>query len=365
MLCDSEGEEGKFFVWTPEEIEAALSARDAALFMQYYDVTRRGNFEGKNILHVSRDVEEIAKEAKITGKRAQDSLQQGRAQLFQAREQRVKPGRDEKVLTSWNGLMLRSFAEAARYLKRKDYLEVASKNAGFLLRELRVAGRLLRTYKDGRARLKGYLEDYIFLADGLLALYEASFQARWFTEARSLVDEAIALFADERNGGFFDTGSDHEALISRPKDSMDNATPAGNSVAVDVLLRLAAFTGEEEYRQRADDYLRPVADVMAQHPQAFGHVLGALDFALSPVKEFAIIGNPSEAGTLSLLEVINGRYLPNSVLACADPAASAAVQAVPLLADRPLKEGKATAYVCQNFACLAPVNTAEELEQLV
>ena len=146
---------------------------------------------------------------------------------------------------------------------------------------------------------------------------------------------------------------------------MDNATPAGNSVAVDVLLRLAAFTGEEEYRQRADDYLRPIADVMAQHPQAFGHVLGALDFALSPVEEFAIMGNPAEAGTLSLLEVINGRYLPNSVLACADPADGEAVQAVPLLADRPLKEGKATAYVCQNFACLAPVNTAEELEQLV
>jgi uncharacterized protein len=363
--ADSEGEEGKFFVWTPEEIEAALSARDAALFMQYYDVTRRGNFEGKNILHVSRNVEEIAKEAKITSERVQDSLQQGRKQLFQAREQRVKPGRDEKVLTSWNGLMLRSFAEAARYLKRKDYLEVASKNAGFLLGKLRVAGRLLRTYKDGRAHLNGYLEDYIFLADGLLALYEASFQARWFIEARKLVDEAIALFADEQNGGFFDTGSDHEALISRPKDIMDNATPAGNSVAVDVLLRLAAFTGEEEYRQRADDYLRPIADVMAQHPQAFGHVLGALDFALSPVKEFAIMGNPSEAGTLTLLEVINGRYLPNSVLTCADPADGEAVQAVPLLADRPLKEGKATAYVCQNFACLAPVNTAEELEQLV
>jgi uncharacterized protein YyaL (SSP411 family) len=363
--ADSEGEEGKFFVWTPEEIEAALSARDAALFMQYYDVTQRGNFEGKNILHVSRDVEEIAKEAKITRKRLQDSLQQGREQLLHAREQRVKPGRDEKVLTSWNGLMLRSFAEAARYLKRKDYLEVASKNAGFLLGELRVAGRLLRTYKDGRAHLNGYLEDYIFLADGLLALYEASFQARWFTEARKLMDEAITLFADERNGGFFDTGSDHEALISRPKDIMDNATPAGNSVAADVLLRLAAFTGEEGYRQRADDYLRPIADVMAQHPQAFGHVLGALDFALSPVKEFAIMGNPSEADTLSLLEVINGRYLPNSVLACADPADSAAVQAVPLLADRPLKEGKATAYVCQNFACLAPVNMAEELEQLI
>jgi len=285
-------------------------------------------------------------------------------QLFQVREQRVKPGRDEKILTSWNGLMLRSFAEAARYLERADYLQVASKNAEFLLGELRPEGRLLRTYKDGRARLKGYLEDYVFLADGLLALYEASFQPRWFIEARGLMDEAIALFADEQNNGFFDTGSDHEALISRPKDIMDNATPAGNSVAVDVLLRLAAFTGEEGYRQRADDYLQPIADVMVQHPQAFGHVIGALDFALSAVKEFAIMGNPSEADTRSLLGVINGRYLPNSVLACADSTDREAVQAVPLLADRPLKEGKASAYVCQNFACLAPVNTAEELEEL-
>ncbi|MDQ6644770.1 MAG: thioredoxin domain-containing protein [Chloroflexota bacterium] len=369
--ADSEGEEGKFFVWTPAEIEAVLAPEDAALFMQYYDVTQKGNFEGKNILHVSREVEEVAREAKLKRERVEDALKQGRAELFRVREQRIKPGRDEKILTSWNGLMLRSFAEAARYLKRGDYLQVASKNAEFLLRELRVEGRLLRTYKDGRARLNGYLEDYAFLADGLLALYEASFETRWFTEARQLMDEAIALFADEQNTGFFDTGSDHEALISRPKDIMDNATPAGNSVAVDVLLRLAAFTGKESYRQRADDYLRPIAAVIVQHPQAFGDVLGALDFALSPVKEFAILGRLTGADTASLLDVINRRYLPNSVLACADPADSLAVQtaqtvqAVPLLADRPLKDGKATAYVCQNFTCLAPVNTAEELERLL
>ncbi len=363
--ADSEGEEGKFFVWTPAEIEAALSPEDAVLFMQYYDVTAKGNFEGKNILHVTQNVEEIAREAKVTGMRVQDALRKGREQLFRVREQRIKPGRDEKILTSWNGLMLRSFAEAARYLDRGDYLQVASKNAGFLLDELRAGGRLLRTYKDGRARLNGYLEDYTFLADGLLALYEASFQSRWFIETRKLMDEAIALFADEQNGGFFDTGSDHEALISRPKDIMDNATPAGNSVAADVLLRLAAFTGEESYRRRADDYLGPIADVMAQHPQAFGHVIGALDFALSAVKEFAVIGNPTGADTRALLGVINERYLPNSVLACADAANREALQAVPLLADRPLKEGKATAYVCQNFACLAPVNSAEELEKLI
>ncbi|HYX51781.1 MAG TPA: thioredoxin domain-containing protein, partial [Ktedonobacteraceae bacterium] len=283
--ADSEGEEGKFFTWTVEEVEAALLPEDAPLFMLYYDVTSAGNFEGKNILHVERDAQSVADEAQVSLDVLQDSLKRSREMLFKRREERVKPGRDEKILTSWNGLMLRSFAEAARYLDRPDYLQVATNNAEFMLRELNQNGRLLRTYKDGRARLNGYLEDYAFLADGLLALYEASFDPRWFGEARRLMDEAITLFADQQNGGFFDTGSDHETLISRPKDIMDNATPAGNSVAVDVLLRLAAFTGEESYRRYADDYLRPLADIMVQHPQAFGHVLSALDFAISQSKE--------------------------------------------------------------------------------
>ncbi|MEO8955127.1 MAG: thioredoxin domain-containing protein, partial [Ktedonobacteraceae bacterium] len=337
----------------------------ALLFMPYYDVTAQGNFEGKNILHVVQDAETIAAQAEVSLETLQDSLKRSRAMLFKVREQRVKPGRDEKILTSWNGLMLRSFAEAARYLSRPDYLEVAERNAAFLLSELRPNGRLLRTYKGGRAHLNGYLEDYTFLADGLLALYEASFDPRWFIEARRLIDEAITLFADEQNGGFFDTGSDHEALISRPKDIMDNATPAGNSVAIDVLLRLTAFTGDGAYRSRADEYLQPLADIMVQHPQAFGHALGALDFALSTVKEFALLGDPRAADMRALLAVINDRYLPNSVQACAAPQDSTATQAVPLLADRPLKEDKTTAYVCQNFACLSPVNTPEELTQLV
>ena len=373
--ADSEGEEGKFFVWTPTEIEAVLPREDAEIFMKYYSVTQQGNFEGKNILHVTQNeqngdiVGEAPGQPQGPSQRRSTTLaptiQRSRDRLFRAREQRIKPGRDEKILTSWNGLMLRSFAEAARYLGRADYLQVANNNAAFLLRELRRDGRVLRTYKDGRGRLNGYLEDYTFLADGLLALYEASFDAHWFSEARRLVDEAITLFADDRNGGFFDTGSDHETLISRPKDIMDNATPAGNSVAAEVLLRLAAFTGEEDYRQRADDYLRPLADIMVQHPQAFGHALGVLDFANSPVKELAISGNPQQADTRALLEVINTRYMPNSVLACAAPDNAEAIQAIPLLTDRPVKDGKATAYVCQNFACLAPVNTPEELEQVL
>ncbi len=363
--ADSEGEEGKFFTWTAEEIETALLPEDARLFMLYYGVTRAGNFEGKNILHVERDAETVADEAQVNLETLLASLKRSRGMLFELREKRVKPGRDEKILTSWNGLMLRSFAEAARYLDRPDYLQVATNNAQFLLRELNHDGRLLRTYKDGRAHLHGYLEDYAFLADGLLALYEASFNPRWFTEARRLIDEAIELFADEQNGGFFDTGSDHEALISRPKDIMDNATPAGNSVAVDVLLRLAAFTGEEAYRRRADDYLRPIADIMVQHPQAFGHILGALDFAISQSKEIALIGDPQQPDTRALLEVVNTRYLPNSVLACASLEDSVSIQSIPLLADRPMKDYKATAYVCQNFACQAPVNTPEELTKLL
>ena len=363
--ADSEGEEGKYYLWTVEEIRANLLPEDAPLFMAYYDVTTDGNFEGKNILHVVQSPERVAEDAEVELERLQDSLQRSRKMLFNVREHRVKPARDEKILTAWNGLMLRSFAEAARYLDRPDYLLAAEKNASFLLRELYRDGRLLRTYKDGQARVKGYLEDYAFLADGLLALYEASFDPRWFAQARKLMDEAIALFADEQNGGFFDTGSDAEALVSRPKDIMDNATPAGNSVAADVLLRVSAFTGEETYRRRADDYLQPVADVMVQHPQAFGHALCALDFAISPVKEFAVIGGPRESDTRNLLDAINDRYLPDSVLACAAPGDAAAMRTIPLLADRPLKDGKATAYVCQNFACQAPVNTPEELEQLL
>ena len=363
--ADSEGEEGKFFLWTPSEVEALLPAKDAQLFMLYYDVSQRGNFEGKNILHVIKKSSVIAEGAGVSEQELKDILQRARATLFMAREKRVKPARDEKILTSWNGLMMRSFAEAARHLQRADYLLVARRNAEFLLRELARDGRLLRTYKDGHAHLNGYLEDYIFLADGLFALYEADLDPRWFSEARRLMDEAITLFADEQNGGFFDTGSDHEALLSRPKDIMDNATPAGNSVATEVLLRLAAWTGEGGYRQRADDYLRSLSDLMVEYPQSFAYVLGALDFALSSAREIAIIGDPQQVETQSLLAVVNSRYLPNSVLASAAPADLVAAQAIPLLADRPLKDGQPSAYVCQNFACQAPVIMEEALADLL
>ncbi|WP_069803857.1 thioredoxin domain-containing protein [Thermogemmatispora onikobensis] len=363
--ADSEGEEGKFYLWQAEEIARLLPGEDGDLFMAWYGVTPRGNFEGKNILHVPEpDAQRVAERLGVSRERLEQALEKGRALLLAAREQRVKPGRDEKVLTAWNGLMLRSFAEAARYLGRSDYRQVAERNADFLLATLRKNGRLQRTWKDGRAHLAGYLEDYAFLADGLLALYEASFELRWFSEARSLIEEALQLFADSENGGFFDTGSDQEALVSRPKEIMDNATPAGNSVAAEVLLRLAAFTGEERYHQAAESYLQALADIMTQHPHAFGHLLGALDFALSPGREIAIIGDPQAEETAALLAVVNSHYRPNSVLACVAPGSvqERAAALIPLLAERPQQNGRATAYVCQHFACQAPVTTAEELQ---
>ena len=363
--ADSEGEEGKFFLWTPAEIEQVLSPQDAQLFSLYYDVSAHGNFEGKNILHVRQDARQVADKAGVSLDDLDEALRRSRTMLFQFREQRVKPARDEKILTAWNGLMLRSFAEAARHLRRPDYLLVARNNARFLWQELRVDDRLLRTYKDGRAHLNGYLEDYVFLADGLLALYEADFAPHWFAEARTLMDRAIDLFADEQHGGFFDTGSDHEVLVSRPKEIMDNATPAGNSVAADVLLRLAAFTGESSYRQRAEDYLQPLAGVMIKYPQSFGHLLGALDFALAASKEFAILGDLDAADTQTLLNVVNDHYVPASVLACCAPDDARARETVALLADRPLKDRRATAYVCQHFACQAPVTTPKDLELLL
>ncbi len=363
--ADSEGEEGKFYVWTPEEIKASLPVEDVQMFLTYYDVTPEGNFEGKNILNVPRPAQAVADELETSLEVLQQTLERDRSLLFHKRAERVPPGRDEKILTAWNGMMLRSFAEAGRYLTRPDYIQVATRNADFLLNNLYQNGRLLRTYKNGRAHLKGYLEDYAFLIDGLLALYEASYDSRWFVEARHLTDEMIALFADNTQSGFYDTGSDHEELVARPRDIMDNATPAGNSVATEVLLKLAAYTGDEQYRQRADDYLSALADVIVQHPSAFGEVLAALDFALSPVKEIAIVGDLRSADCRDLLAAVNERYLPNSVLAAAFPTDMESMQAIPLLENRPMKDDRATAYVCQNFTCLAPVTTPEELITLL
>ena len=364
--ADSEGEEGKFFVWAPEEVTSLLGAEDARLFNATFDVTPEGNFEGHNILHLERPLEEVARSLDVPPADLEAALERGKRALFAAREQRVKPGRDEKVLTAWNGLMLRALAEAGAVLGRNDYLSAARRNAAFVLGNLQAPGegwRLLRSYKDGQAKFNAYLEDYAFYADGLLALYEATFDPRWFEAARGLAQTIVEQFADEEGGGFFDTSADHETLLTRPKDLYDNATPAGNSVAVEVLLRLAAYTGEGDYRERAERYLSALAASVAQHPAAFGRLLSALDFAIGPVQEVALVGDPAGPDTRDLLAALYARYDPNRVLALRSPGAEgdSLAAVIPLLEGRTAIEGRATAYVCQHFACRLPVTAPEDL----
>jgi uncharacterized protein YyaL (SSP411 family) len=359
--ADSEGEEGKFFVWTPEEVAALLGEEDARLFNRYFDVSEFSNFEERSILHVEEDVNVIAKLMGVSVERMNEVIERGRRILFEAREKRVKPHRDEKLLTAWNGLMLRSFAEAARALERSDYLEVAVKNANFLLTHLRRDGRLLRTHKDGQSKLNGYLEDYAYLIDGLLALYEATFDRRWVEESLALAGTMIAQFRDVEDGGFFFTSSDHEALITRTKDFYDNATPAGNSVAAHILIRLSLLTGEERYRRMAGEILRLMKPAMLRAPSAFGHLLCALDLFLASPYEIAIIGEPHAEDTQALIDVVFKRYLPNKVVACAAPNDSMAARAIKLLEGRSRIDDQATAYVCRNFYCEAPATDAARL----
>ena len=345
--ADSEGEEGKFFVWTPDEIREILGG-ESDTFIAAYGVTRHGNFEGKNILEFVGDMDQRPARA------------EARRQLFEAREKRVHPGRDEKVLTSWNGLMLAAFAEAARTLNRLDYQEVAERNAEFLLREFRQdSSRLLHTWKAypeqgegaGEAKLNGYLEDYSYLIEGLLELYQTTFALRWFEAAQELTETMIAHF-QAPDGGFFDTSDDHETLITRPRDLQDNATPSGNAMALTALLKLAGFTNDLRYVDIAHRALAKMQDMMAQYPLGFGQWLQALSFTLSKPREVAIVGDPDSADTQALLRLVRSGYRPFQVVALGAPATDES--AMPLLRDRGLVDEQAAAYVCRDFACLAP-----------
>jgi uncharacterized protein len=355
--ADSEGVEGKFFVWTPAEVEAVLGEADARVFNFFYDVSEEGNFEEKNILHVSYTREAAARALKIDEAELNAVLARSRQKLFEEREKRIKPFRDEKVLTAWNGLMLAAFAEAGAILGSDDYLSVARKNADFLLENLQAEGRLLRTWKEGRAKLNGYIEDHANLADGLILLFQATGELRYLREAKRLADVMINDFWDEENGGFFFTANDHEELIVRNKDFYDNATPSGNSAAADVLLRLAKFYGDEKYERFGLMVLRLVASQLSRYPRGFGRALSVTEFHAATVREVVIIG---ERGSELENEVFK-RYLPDVVIAVS--IAGVGSDELPLMANREMVNGKATAYVCEGFVCQRPVTEVLDLRR--
>jgi uncharacterized protein len=347
--ADSEGEEGRFYVWTAEQIREVLGERAEAI-IEFYGVTERGNFEGSNVLHLAGGA----------GAPAPEGLREARRALFEARSQRVRPGLDDKRLTSWNALAIGALADAGAVLGREDYLAAARECAEFLLGTMRDGdGRLLRTYKDGDARLNGYLEDHAFLLEALLALYEASFEERWFAEAQKLAETMIGRFEDPERGGFFSTSTDHEELIARRKEVGDHPIPAGNSSAALGLLRLAALTGDRRYESAAQSVFALFAKLAVQHPDGFAHLLRALDFDLAPTREVALIA-PAGVGTKALAElaaVVRERPRPHLVLAGGPEGATNP----PLLQDRTALEGKPTAYVCENFTCQLPVIEPEDL----
>lgn len=356
--ADSEGHEGKFFVWDLAEVRSILGERDTEIFCEYYDITEAGNFEGKNIPNVIRSAEELSTKFGVSVSDIQSTLERSRQALFEFREKRIKPDRDEKILTAWNGLMLASFSEAGRVLKRPEYLQAARKNADFVLNNLRREGLLLRTYKDGVAKFNAYLEDYAFLIEGLVTLYETTGESRWLDEALTLTNRMIEEFWDNENGAFFFTGQSHEQLIVRSKDYFDNATPSGNSVATWVLLRLAVLTNNDRYRNLATAVLTEIADSAKKYPSGFGYALSAMDFLLSTPKEVAIIA----ADTSSLEEFMDEvwrSYLPNKVVA-AKLHSDAESNSV-LLENRPLVDGRTTVYVCENYTCKAPETNLRNL----
>ena len=371
--ADSEGVEGKFFVWMPQEIQGVLGDDDAEVVGRYYGITPPGNFEGRNILHVALDAATLAADEGLTADEFSRLIDRAKQKLLDVRSRRVAPQRDDKVLTSWNGMMLRAFAEAGAILGRPDYVKVAEQNAKFLLDSMVKDGRVLRTYKAttdetgatgalGEAKLNGYLEDYAFLIDGLLALHEASFGQRWLAEAIRLGHHMVDLFWDDATGLFYDTGRDHETLVVRPRDFSDNAIPSGSSMASGVLLRLSVITGELGFREKAEAGLRSVRDVMTSYPTGSGHWLGDLDFLLSSPKEVVVVGPRWDEKTEALFREVYRHHMPNRVFLGVDPSASGESGTdIPLLQDRVTVGGQPTAYVCENYVCNLPVVDPKEL----
>jgi len=363
--ADSENVEGKFFVWTKHEIENALADQNFKLFNEYFNVTATGNFEGNNILNITTNSKELAKSFHLTEQEFDSQIEHSKNTLLNLRNLRIAPDRDDKILTAWNGLTLKAIAQASSVFERDDYLAAAINNAHFIVNNLIINNRLCRTYKDGKAKLNGYLEDYAFLADGLLALYEATFDRLWFDQSKKLVDIMIDLFWDTKVGLFYDTSRDHESLIIRPRDFFDNATPSGSSIAVEVLIKMSRLTSQNRYLTIAENALSSVHQIMARYPNGMGRWLSSLDLYQNPSKDIVIIGDPTDPDTKALLKVIHNSYIPNKIIAGCNDDPENSINNIPLLDYRTKIGGKPTVYVCENNVCKLPVTDSASLFQQI
>ena len=358
--ADSEGEEGRFFVWEYDEVIKILGEETGEIFSRIYDVSELGNFEGKNILHPILQPEQAAKFFGKEIKEIENLIAEAKAKLLQEREKRVKPFRDEKILTSWNGLMLSGLAEAYKTIGEERYRKAAEKTVEFIFAQMFREGYLLHTYRDGQAKLYGYLDDYAFLAGGLLDLYEATFDRSLLARAVHVTETMINEFWDDAEGGFFYTGKSHEQLISRTKPAFDGSVPSGNSIATQILLRIYHYTGEENYLRRAERTLRIYYNAMMRQPFGFAHMFGALDFYLQKPKEIVVVGEKEELATWELIKKVHSLYVPNKILQLVEPGEPLG-KVSPILEGKTQLNGKPTVYVCQNFTCSLPMTHWEEL----
>ncbi len=359
--ADSEGEEGKFYVWSLDEIRDVLKD-DSEFFEAAYGVTAKGNWEGKTVLQRALDDSSLAARFDLKLEAVPAKLAESHSRLYAARASRIRPGTDDKVLTAWNGLMLAAVAESARVLDRKDYLLLATRNASFLLSELRRGGKLRRSWRNGTATNEVFLEDYSALILGLLELYQTDFDEQWFIAAKELADEMIEKFSDPE-GGFFDTPNDGETLLIRPKDIQDNAVPCGNSLACEALIKLAALTDEGNYRDLAEKSLGLITDFVLRYPLGFARWLSAAENAQGNMKQVAVLGDAHEENFQRMLQALHAEYRPGLITAASSHPISENAPA--LLHDRPLLKGKPTAYVCEGFVCKQPTTEIETLiEQL-
>ena len=373
--ADSEGKEGKFYVWCPNEIKAVLGDTDGGLFCEHYGVTEAGSFDGRNVLHVPREPAEFARANRISPADLGERLTPLRRELREAREGRVRPGKDDKIIAAWNGMMISAFARGYQVLGEERFLKAAEKATDFVLTVMVRDGALLRTYRghghrgdEGVAKLPAYLDDYAEMANALVDLYETTFDLRWLNAADELARKMVADFWDEQDGGFFYTSAIHKDLLVRTKPYYDGAVPSGNATATLVLLRLSKLLDNATYYGNAELALRSMRDRMAAHPQAYLNLLCTADFYLHPTREIVIVGRRNSGDTQRFLETIHGRFVPNKVLALAEPDVpdSAAMEKrIPLLSGKRMISGKAAVYVCENYTCKRPVTDAASLKSIL
>jgi uncharacterized protein YyaL (SSP411 family) len=353
--ADSEGEEGKFYVWTPMVLDELLGS-DSSIVKEYYGVTLGGNFEGKNIFHVRADPSLAAARAGIDRKLLEQVIADAKVTLYPARAKRVWPARDTKILASWNGLMLRGIAVAARVFELPQFRSIAVRNGEFLCDQMIRDGRVMRTWAGNGSRIGGFLEDYAAVGLGFLALYELTFERKWVNRASALAAGIVQWFWDDQVGAFFDTPGDAESLITRPRDSTDNAMPSGTSMAVELLLWLSELMHDADMRRRATFVLETLASPMIQYPSAFGHMLGALDMTVNGAVEVAIAGTPGKPDFQALVHETAVNYVPSMVLAGGSDS-----QGIALMEGRSASSGAATAYVCRSYACDEPASSPKVL----